>query len=117
MFTKFKIQDPRRSRAGRAVAWTAVTIFSLGLSGQALAAAACENPDALTFAIIPTEETVAELELYKPVTDRMAELTGKKIQFFMPTSYASVVEGMLGNYHLDSAIWLNHLPRDRLALR
>jgi phosphonate transport system substrate-binding protein len=75
-----------------------VTIFSLGLSGQALAAAACENPDALTFAIIPTEETVAELQLYKPVTDRMAELTGKKIQFFMPTSYASVVEGMLSGF-------------------
>lgn len=98
MFTKFKIQDPHRSRARRAVAWTAVTIFSLGLSGQALAAAACENPDALTFAIIPTEETVAELQLYKPVTDRMAELTGKKIQFFMPTSYASVVEGMLSGF-------------------
>jgi len=98
MFTKFKFQDPRRSRARRAVAWTAVTIFSLGLSGQALAAAACENPDALTFAIIPTEETVAELLLYQPVTDRMAELTGKKIQFFMPTSYASVVEGMLSGF-------------------
>lgn len=54
----------------------------------------CENPDSLTFAMVPTEETVAELELYKPVTDRMAKLTGKKISFFMPTSYASVVEGL-----------------------
>jgi ABC-type phosphate/phosphonate transport system substrate-binding protein len=45
-------------------------------------AAECENPDNLTFAIIPTEETVAELQLYKPVTDRMANLTGKKIEFF-----------------------------------
>ena len=26
----------------------------------------CEDPDQLTFAMIPTEETVAELELYKP---------------------------------------------------
>ena len=63
-----------------------------------MAAADCENPDALTFAIIPTEETVAELQLYKPVTDRMAKLTGKKIEFFMPTSYASVVEGMLSKF-------------------
>jgi len=85
------------SRARRALAWTAATIFSLGLSGQALAAE-CENPDALTFAIIPTEESVAELQLYKPVTDRLAEMTGKKIQFFMPTSYASVVEGMLSGF-------------------
>lgn len=61
-------------------------------------AAECENPDSLTFAIIPTEETVAELELYKPVTDRMAALTGKNIEFFMPTSYASVVEGLLSQF-------------------
>lgn len=98
MFNKFKPQDPRGGRARRAAAWTAATILSLGLSGQALAAAACENPEALTFAIIPTEETVAELQLYKPVTDRLAEMTGKKIQFFMPTSYASVVEGMLSGF-------------------
>ena len=61
-------------------------------------AAQCENPDELTFAMIPTEETVAELELYKPVTDRLAAETGKGIQFFMPTSYAAVVEGMLGGF-------------------
>ncbi len=98
MFTKFETQTLQRGRNRRAFAWTAAAVFSLGLSGQALAAAECENPDALTFAIIPTEETVAELQLYKPVTDRMAEMTGKKIQFFMPTSYASVVEGMLSGF-------------------
>ena len=65
---------------------------------QEALAANCENPDALTFAMVPTEETVAELELYKPVTDRMEKLTGKKIQFFMPTSYASVVEGLLSHF-------------------
>ncbi len=97
MLTRYKPQDPGMSRARRALTWTAATIFSLGLSGQALAAA-CEDPEALTFAIIPTEETVAELQLYKPVTDRLAEMTGKKIQFFMPTSYASVVEGMLSGF-------------------
>ena len=97
MFTKFKPRYPNSSRARRAVTWTALTIFSPGLSGPALAGP-CLNPDALTFAIIPTEESVAELQLYKPVTDRLAELTGKKIQFFMPTSYASVVEGMLSGF-------------------
>ncbi len=61
-------------------------------------AQACENPKELTFAMVPTEETVAELQLYKPVTDRMEKLTGKKIQFFMPTSYASVVEGLLSKF-------------------
>ncbi len=61
-------------------------------------AAECENPEELTFAMVPTEETVAELQLYKPVTDRLAKETGKKIQFFMPTSYASVVEGLLSKF-------------------
>ncbi|MDX1528483.1 MAG: phosphate/phosphite/phosphonate ABC transporter substrate-binding protein [Gammaproteobacteria bacterium] len=71
----------------------------LAFAGARVAAAAeCLNPEALTFALVPTEETTAELELYKPVTDRMAKLTGKKIQFFMPTSYASVVEAMLGGF-------------------
>ena len=74
--------------------------MGLGLitSTNAMAAGKCENPDSLTFAIIPTEESVAELQLYKPITDRMAKLTGKKIEFFMPTSYASVVEGMLSKF-------------------
>ena len=63
----------------------------------------CEDPKELTFAIVPTEETIAELQLYKPVTDRLAKETGKKIQFFMPTSYASVVEGLLSKF-IDVAV-------------
>lgn len=88
----FKLRT-RSVTAALAVAITA----SLGMTAGAQAAS-CDNPAALTFAIVPTEETVAELQLYKPVTDRMKKLTGKKIQFFMPTSYASVVEGMLSKF-------------------
>ena len=81
-----------------------ITVFGMmaisfwGVGSQLAIAATCENPEALTLAIIPTEESVAELQLYKPVTDRMENLTGKKIQFFMPTSYASVVEGLLSKF-------------------
>jgi len=81
-----------------------ITVFGMmaisfwGIGPQLAMAATCENPEALTLAIIPTEESVAELQLYKPVTDRMEKLTGKKIQFFMPTSYASVVEGLLSKF-------------------
>ncbi len=85
----------------RTASIVATVVFSISMtlgSVQTAGAAACENPDALTFAMIPTEESVAELQLYKPVTDRMARLTGKKIQFFMPTSYASVVEGLLSQF-------------------
>ena len=77
-----------------------ICVFAISLlpgMGASAMAQECENPDALTFAMVPTEETVAELELYKPVTDRRAALTGKKVEFFMPTSYASVVEGLLSD--------------------
>ncbi len=88
----------RLQTAARAViAATVSTFMAVAITGTAWAAE-CENPESLTFAMVPTEETIAELELYKPVTDRMAELTGKKIEFFMPTSYASVVEGLLGGF-------------------
>ena len=85
----------RMSIGATAIALT----MGLGMmTSTSVMAAECENPDSLTFAIIPTEETVAELQLYKPITDRMEKLTGKKIEFFMPTSYASVVEGMLSKF-------------------
>jgi len=65
---------------------------------SALAQEKCEDPRQLRFSIIPTEETIQELTLYKPVLDILAKNTGKKIEFYMPTSYASVIEAMLGNW-------------------
>lgn len=84
---------------------TAVAVAAVAAAANLTPAQAqqCENPKELTFAMVPTEETVAELQLYKPVTDRMAKETGKKIQFFMPTSYASVVEGLLSKF-IDVAV-------------
>lgn len=82
--------------------FTAALFLSAGLAPQAMAAD-CEDPAELTFAMVPTEETVAELQLYQPVTKRLAKETGKKIEFFMPTSYASVVEGLLSKF-IDVAV-------------
>jgi phosphonate transport system substrate-binding protein len=91
-----KVTLHKQMVAGAAAVAVTMTV---GLAtGSGALAAECENPDSLTFAMIPTEESVAELQLYKPVTDRMAKLTGKKIEFFMPTSYASVVEGLLSKF-------------------
>lgn len=68
----------------------------------ALSAAAfaqeCENPDALVFSIIPTEETTQELDIYDPLLATLKEKTGKSVEFFMPTSYASVIEGMINGW-------------------
>jgi len=58
----------------------------------------CENPNVLRFSIIPTQESIRELTLYKPVLDQISKNTGKKIEFYMPTSYSSVVEALLGKW-------------------
>ena len=70
----------------------------LVLAGNAAAQQPCEDPKVLRFSIIPTQESVRELNLYKPVLDLMAKNTGKKIEFYMPTSYSSVVEALLGKW-------------------
>src|SRR5680860_915991 len=55
--------------------FTAALFLSTGLAPQAMAAD-CKYPAELTFAIVPTEESVAELQLYQPITKRLAKETG-----------------------------------------
>lgn len=68
-----------------------------GLTTSALAQE-CVDPDTLVFSIIPTEETTQEVDLYQPVLQRLKEKTGKPIEFFMPTSYSSVIEAMMNGW-------------------
>ncbi|MCC5985554.1 MAG: phosphate/phosphite/phosphonate ABC transporter substrate-binding protein [Rhodobacteraceae bacterium] len=77
---------------------TGATALAIVLSTGTLAAQECVDPDTLVFSIIPTEETTQEVNLYAPVIARMREKTGKSIEFFMPTSYSSVVEAMLNGW-------------------
>jgi len=74
--------------------------FSLAalLVAGSVAAQPCEDPKVLRFSIIPTQESVRELNLYKPVLDLITKNTGKKVEFYMPTSYSSVVEALLGKW-------------------
>jgi len=76
----------------------ALAAGALLLSPALALAQACENPKVLRFSIIPTQESVRELTLYKPVLDLLSKNTGKKIEFYMPTSYSSVVEALLGKW-------------------
>ena len=73
------------------------TVLALLCTGIARAQT-CEDPKVLRFSLIPTQETVRELTLYKPVMDLLAKNTGKKVEFYLPTSYSSVVEAMLGKW-------------------
>ena len=57
-----------------------------------------KDPEILTFSIIPTEETIQELTIYKPLIDYLSKCTGKKINFYMPASYSSVVEAQVNGW-------------------
>lgn len=83
-----------RSRVSAALLVAGALLLAPGLA----MAQACENPKVLRFSMIPTQESVRELTLYKPVIDLLAKNTGKKIEFYMPTSYSSVVEALLGKW-------------------
>src|SRR4051794_32811410 len=76
----------------------AFVLALLLLAPQRAFGQACEDPKVLRFSIIPTQESVRELTLYKPVLDLLAKNSGKKIEFYMPTSYSSVVEALLGKW-------------------
>lgn len=63
-----------------------------------VAAQPCENPRVLKFSLVPTQDSLRELGYYKPVLDQLARNTGKRLEFYMPTSYSSVVEALLGKW-------------------
>jgi phosphonate transport system substrate-binding protein len=74
------------------------TATALTLAMPAVAQNKCENPKVLRFSLVPTQDSVRELTYYKPILDQLKTNTGKKIEFYMPTSYSSVVEALLGKW-------------------
>jgi phosphonate transport system substrate-binding protein len=87
----------RRRALGAALLSAAFATLAALTPWQA-SAQSCEDPKVLKFSIIPTQDTVKELSLYKPVIDLLSKNTGKKIEFYMPTAYSSVVEALLGKW-------------------
>ncbi len=74
----------------------AATAMTLAL--PAFAQPKCEDPKVLKFSLVPTQDSVRELTYYKPILDQLSKNTGKKIEFYMPTSYSSVIEALLGKW-------------------
>jgi phosphonate transport system substrate-binding protein len=73
-------------------------VVAVGLGSAPALAQTCENPAALRFSLVPTQDSIRELSYYKPILDLLGKNTGKKIEFYMPTSYASVIEALLGKW-------------------
>ena len=52
------------------------------------------DPTELTFAALPQEISAMSVELYQPLIKHMEKVTGKKVAFYMTTSYAAEIEAM-----------------------
>jgi phosphonate transport system substrate-binding protein len=86
----FRVSIPR----GLALAAAALGF----IAAPALAQPKCEDPKVLKFSLVPTQDSLRELGYYKPILDQLGKNTGKKIEFYMPTSYSSVIEALLGKW-------------------
>ena len=75
-----------------------LVFFTIFLLGTNFAYSKCKDPKQLRFSIIPTEESSFELDLYRPLLEKLKSNTGKSIEFYMPTSYASVAEALIGGF-------------------
>jgi phosphonate transport system substrate-binding protein len=75
-----------------------VALLAALAMGNAFSQPVCEDPKALRFSLVPTQDSVRELQYYKPILDLVSKNTGKKIEFYMPTSYSSVIEALLGKW-------------------
>ncbi|MBW2058978.1 MAG: phosphate/phosphite/phosphonate ABC transporter substrate-binding protein [Deltaproteobacteria bacterium] len=58
----------------------------------------CENPDTLTYAAMSQERAPVVAKRVAPMLDYIAKVTGKKVDFYMTTSYAAQIEAMLGGF-------------------
>ena len=71
--------NPTSSPIGRACVrrLRSIVVAVVAVAASSLAAGqACEDPKVLKFSIIPTQETIRELTLYKPVMDLLSKNTG-----------------------------------------
>lgn len=73
-------------------------LAALSVAAPSFAQPKCEDPKVLKFSLVPTQDSLRELGYYKPILDQLSKNTGKKIEFYMPTSYSSVIEALLGKW-------------------
>jgi phosphonate transport system substrate-binding protein len=74
---------------GRIIQLAIVAVaLNLGLPANALA----EDPDIITVGVIPFEEVQLTAEKFKGVVKTIEKATGKKVEWYFPTSYASLIE-------------------------
>lgn len=59
------------------------------------AAGSCDDPDPLRFSLIPRTDLAKQLEDHRPLLQHLERVLGRKIVVIQPSSYSTVIEGML----------------------
>jgi len=65
------------------------------LSSVGAHAASCDTPKHLRFSYIPEGDVRRDVKKFKPLMARIEKLTGKTVELITPTSYSSVIEGLV----------------------
>jgi phosphonate transport system substrate-binding protein len=79
---------------GLAICVGLIFIFAFGQT----VAAQCENPETLTYAAMSQERAPVVAKRVAPLFDYIEKVTGKKVEFYLTTSYAAQIEAMLGGF-------------------
>jgi len=69
-----------------------IFLASFAVLGGALSSAAEKEIKTLSVGVIPFEEVQLTAKKFKGVVRALEEVTGKKVEWFFPTSYASLIE-------------------------
>ena len=76
---------------------------AIAFPAMAATGSVCENPDVLRFSLIPEQGAERQSDKYAPLIAELEGKTGKRIELVRPTSYGSVVDGLV-NGRLDLAM-------------
>ena len=82
--------------------------------------AAAQDPDVITIGVIPFEEIQLTAEKFKGVVKTIEKATGKKVEWYFPTSYASLIESQrrgfihIGYYGPESYIKANEASEGKV---
>jgi phosphonate transport system substrate-binding protein len=72
-----------------------VVATSLFLAISCVPAAECENPPRLRFSLVPQGDTRKDAAAFRPLFEALERELGKPVEVVFPSSYDSVVEGLL----------------------
>jgi phosphonate transport system substrate-binding protein len=75
--------------------WAAWLLAGLASLSWAAQGSPCDSPATLRFSLIPKKNVAEQLESYRPLLARLEAVTQRRVEVVPPSSYSSVIEGLL----------------------